>query len=486
MLTVLAGTPQALGKYEIQGVLGRGGMGIVYKGYDADIDRPVAIKVVHAHLVEDGTKGDLLQRFRQEARAAARCVHPNIVTLFDFGVSDLGPYMVMEYVEGLDLRALLKAGRQLPLRQRADIILQVLAALDFAHKQGVIHRDIKPANILLLDNGSVKVTDFGVAKLDTSELTNLGDMIGTPTYMSPEARLGAPVDTRADLYTVGVVLLELVAGKRPNPDQLAPEDVSAALGAAILGATERRGFEKLLVKALQLSPGERFQTADEFAADLKRVLAPDTVYQPATGELAVTIVETKRLFSERVLGRQAAEGTVLSSASQFTPAPEVTSLLNASLARHLGPVSSRVIRAAVAQSTGLEDLVQKLAMRIPNADERAEFVRGIERHGVYRMSSVIGAPRCTPTPAPTPSPTGAGAGPVPSSTASGAGAGPRFSHAELAQVADQLAVHVGPLAGHLVKRAAKQAGDMRQLYQILAQRIDDERERATFLARCRW
>ncbi|MGA7979567.1 MAG: serine/threonine-protein kinase [Chromatiaceae bacterium] len=481
-----ADIPKALGKYEIRGVLGRGGMGVVYRAYDRDIDRPVAIKVVHAHLVAGGTNEDLLQRFRQEARAAARCVHPNIVTVFDYGVSQLGPFMVMELVEGLDLKALLRAERAWPLRQRADIVLQVLAALEYAHKQGVVHRDIKPANILLLDNGSVKVTDFGVAKIDTSDLTFLGEMIGTPTYMSPEARNGEVVDCRADLYTVGVVLLELLSGQRPDPEHLAPTDIAASLDEAGLPDTERRGFERLIRKALEPSPARRHQTAAQLVAELKSVLAPDTVYLPATQELAATVIETRRHVTARLGGREEAEHTSNGDISHFTPSPEITALLNESLARHLGPVSSRVVRAAVARSSGLNDLIERLAAQIPSAGERAEFIRSVDSKGVRRLGTLTGTPGGGTHGRGSVSPEIGAAGPSRATPGSSTALATQFSQTELAQITEQLVVHVGPLAPHLVKRAAKRATNARQLYELLAEQITDERERETFLSHCRW
>jgi serine/threonine protein kinase len=473
-------TPKVLGKYQIQGVLGRGGMGTVYKAYDRDIDRSVAIKVVHAHLMEGEGNEDLLQRFKQEARAAARCVHPNIVTVFDYGVSQLGPFMVMEYVEGLDLRALLKAGRPLPLRQRGDIVLQLLAALEYAHKQGVIHRDIKPANILLLDNGAVKVTDFGVAKIDTSELTHLGDMIGTPTYMSPEARVGAFVDCRADLYAVGVVLLELISGKRPDADHLAPADIAESLTAARLTDEERRGFQDLIVKALDPRPNRRHQTATELAAELRAILSPDTVYLPATEELAATVIETRRHVTDVLAQRPVTERASVGDASHFTPPPEITNLLNESLARHLGPVSSRVIRAAVARSSGLNDLIRQLAMQIPTDAERAEFLRSVERKGVRSLGTLTGTPSGGSAREAVSGRSLAGTSP------SSASAGVELSPAELARVTEQLVVHLGPLASRLVKRAAKKAANARELYEILAAQIVNPKERETFLSHCRW
>lgn len=179
-----------ISKYQILETIGKGAMGAVYKGRDEVIDRIVAVKVIHPHLMDDGAGGDLKARFQQEAKAAARCLHQNIVTVFDYGVSDETPFMVMEFVEGLDLKSLLRMSGAISVHQSLEIIIQVLDALSYAHANGVVHRDIKPANVIVLDSGQVKVADFGVARIDSSELTNAGDMIGTPNYMSPEGLRG--------------------------------------------------------------------------------------------------------------------------------------------------------------------------------------------------------------------------------------------------------------------------------------------------------
>ncbi len=197
-------------------------MGVVYKGYDEDIERPVALKVLYSHLLDDDMGGELAVRFRQEAKAAARCMHSNIVTVFDYGISDGAHYIVMEYIEGVDLKTLLRSEKQIEFRQAVDIAIQVLSALEYAHSNGVVHRDIKPANIMVLENGQVKVADFGIARLENSDLTQAGLMLGTPSYMSPEGQRGE-TDARSDLYAVGVVLYEMLTGKRLGPGrQLEP------------------------------------------------------------------------------------------------------------------------------------------------------------------------------------------------------------------------------------------------------------------------
>ncbi|MCK5120405.1 MAG: serine/threonine protein kinase, partial [Methylococcales bacterium] len=211
---MLTNQPKKIDKYSIHSVLGHGAMGVVYKGYDKEIDRHVAIKVLHPHLLSGEMGDELEQRFKNEVKAAAKCLHPNIVTIFDCGVSNGSPYMVMEYVQGIDLREILKSQQKFSLAQTIGMTCNVLDALYAAHEMGIVHRDIKPANILLLDTGVVKVTDFGVARIDSSDLTQIGDVIGTPSYMSPEAKAGALVDNRSDLYSAALVLFELLTFKR--------------------------------------------------------------------------------------------------------------------------------------------------------------------------------------------------------------------------------------------------------------------------------
>ncbi|MCB1768246.1 MAG: serine/threonine protein kinase, partial [Candidatus Competibacteraceae bacterium] len=210
--------PSRIGRYRVMGLLGRGAMGMVYLGHDAAIDRQVAIKTIHRRLLggEDGI--DWLERFRREVRAAGRCLHPNIVTVFEYGEEAGAPYIVMEYVQGREVRDFLKNRQPMPLGNSVAIILQVLRALGHAHAQGVVHRDIKPGNIILLADGMVKVTDFGIARLEMSgSLTQVGTAVGTPGYMAPEQFSGQEADRRADLYAAGVVLFELLTGVRPFP-----------------------------------------------------------------------------------------------------------------------------------------------------------------------------------------------------------------------------------------------------------------------------
>ncbi|WLQ12953.1 serine/threonine-protein kinase [Hahella aquimaris] len=465
-----------IGKYSVESTIGQGAMGVVYKGHDPDIDRPVAIKMLHAHLMVDQSDGGLLARFRQEAQAAARCLHTNIVTVFDFGVFKNSPYMVMEFVDGIDLRSFLRENMQLSVRQIGDLVIQVLEALDYAHLKGVVHRDVKPANILLLESGHVKVTDFGVAKLDTSELTNVGDVIGTPSYMSPEALRGDRVDGRSDLFSAGIVLLELIAGKRPQKGGLPwteKEILQFIADSPTLPVQLDRAFSDLLAKALTADPNDRYETGQEFAIALKTLLAPNQVYVPDLNDLAATVIQSKVTFA----GRQADQPSTFSSASssQIALSPEVSLILSQTLAPFLGPVAHHMIRNAAASSTTLQEMIEKLSRHIPNEVERRNFLNTLNRTGIRSMPSET---------------TGSGASRITTigsrSSIKPGQAGPLTLSGETLQKLTQLlAHHVGPLASRLVRKSVKNSSDMETLFKDLANSIPDESERTQFISKAR-
>ncbi|HRL14107.1 MAG TPA: serine/threonine-protein kinase, partial [Aggregatilineales bacterium] len=262
-------------KYEILDTIGRGGMAAVYLGYQRDVDRQVAVKVLPPHPALDS---QFVDRFQLEARTIARLQHPHILPLYDYGVTEDNIFfLVMPYINGgaLDRRT---AGKSMPLHEIERILREVAAALDYAHRQGVIHRDIKPANILLDREGNTFIADFGIAKLvgSSANLTGTG-VVGTPAYMSPEQAQGTSLDARSDIYSLGVVIWELLVGKPPfqadTPMQIVlkhinetPPDITT------VNPSLPPELDDVMARALTKDPAERYQTAIEFAEAFRRVV----------------------------------------------------------------------------------------------------------------------------------------------------------------------------------------------------------------------
>jgi hypothetical protein len=261
-----------IGKYEVLGLLGKGGMGVVYRALDPFLEREVALKVMLPQIAEDPEQK---QRFEREARAVARLNHPNVVMVFDLGYhTDGAPYIVMELLKGEDLFHITRRNPPPSLEQKVAIVLQVLDGLGQAHRLGIVHRDVKPANIFVTDQGTAKIMDFGIARLGSAGATGAGMVVGTAGYMSPEQVQGHPVDGRSDLFSVGSMLCELITGRRPfdaeNPMatlfRIAHNEPVLELPAR----PEFEGFVPLLGRALAKDPAHRFATSAEFAAALAK------------------------------------------------------------------------------------------------------------------------------------------------------------------------------------------------------------------------
>jgi len=486
--------PATIGKYRIQQELGQGAMGVVYRGYDEQIDRLVAVKVLHTHLLSGAQGEEFLQRFIQEARAAARCLHSNIVTVFDFGEDQGRPYIVMEYVEGIELKAQMTAYDKIPLALVVDIVIQVLNALDHAHEQGIVHRDIKPANIIVLKSGSIKVSDFGVARVDASELTGTGYMVGTPSYMSPEGLQGLQVDYRADLYSVGVLLFELLSGQRPlqgshsgqhretieglshlsshNIEALLPvvcRSLEAAAGARFQSAREfieglshlsSHNIEALLpvvCRSLEAAAGARFQSAREFIEGLRAVAGID-LSTVATSSLPE--IDEQTIISSR-------SGAPSSSHSQW--GSEFLSSIENSLLKHVGPMAKVLVKKVGKKSSSIAELSSGLASYIPNPSEREQFVRNLES-AVKEQTLSTAADNSAINPQQS----------IADSAVSAIALS--FSEQELATLSSKLVAYMGPVAGRLVKKAAKRATSLEGLQQSVAANIKNSAEREAFIA----
>ncbi len=263
------------GRYRILRKLGAGGMADVYLAEDEDLGRRVAIKILNERYSSDEA---FTERFRREAKSAASLSHPNIVSIYDRGESEGRPYIAMEVIEGRSLKELIVAKGPLPIAVAVDYAKQILAALRFAHRHGIIHRDIKPHNILLGGDNRVFVTDFGIARTGPSEMTEVGSIMGTAQYLSPEQARGAPVTAASDLYSAGVVLYEMLTGKTPFTGDTPIEIAMKHLNEVPHPPSELRDdippeLDLIVLRALAKDPHERYEAAEQFSADLDRVEA---------------------------------------------------------------------------------------------------------------------------------------------------------------------------------------------------------------------
>jgi eukaryotic-like serine/threonine-protein kinase len=292
-------TPKTIGRYEILEELGHGAMGTVYRAKDPAMERVVALKTISAAALVSQQGSEFRERFFREARAAGRLAHPGIVPVFDVGEHDDMPFLVMELISGQTLADKLKRGERLPLERVCELGQQIAEALGYAHQHGVVHRDIKPANILLTSRETYgierpKITDFGVAKLTAGQITMTGQMLGTPAFMPPEQFTGAPIDGRADIFSLGVILYWLATGEQAFPG----ETVTSVSYKVVhtepapprkLNPSIPAKLDSVILKCLAKNPEERYQTGEELARDLSelRTGPQSTVRQSQVSPVAV-------------------------------------------------------------------------------------------------------------------------------------------------------------------------------------------------------
>ncbi|TNF61631.1 MAG: serine/threonine protein kinase [Deltaproteobacteria bacterium] len=270
--------PQQIGRYRIERLLGSGSMGNVYLGRDSDLDRPVAIKTLRDLALDAEMRGVFLSRFQNEARAAARLQHPNIVQIFDVGDDPkLGPYLVFEYVHGHTLKQELRKGGPLSRDKLLELAQQVADALATAHVAGVIHRDLKPENLLITDNGQVKLADFGIARVPNADLTREGQFLGTPCYAAPETLRSGEYSEQSDLFSFGAVLYEAACGERAFPGTEAMEVAHKVMNSdpvppseANRGAAIPLTVDAAILRALRKKPSDRYASARTFVSALRQ------------------------------------------------------------------------------------------------------------------------------------------------------------------------------------------------------------------------
>ena len=379
--------PDKIGRYQILERVGRGGMGVLYRGMDPVLDREVAIKVMLVDFSEDAEQ--MRPRFYREARAAARLQHRNIVTIFEFAEEANSPYIVMEFLRGTTLAPRMSSPVPLTLDEKLNIVIQLCEALDYAHEQGVVHRDVKPANIFLLNDGTVKLLDFGIAKVTSSTLTREGDVLGSASYMSPEQVSGADsVDGRSDIFSAGVVMFELLAGRKPfhaeaptaiimkilHEEPPAIEELVPGLPAPLAAAVRR---------ALAKKAADRYPSAGEMVRELQWIRRA----LQASAESGGSLDETRFASPSEVRAFQEAHEKSRTSvpASASTPGSSTSAPLPA-------PSTSRpgwIIPAAVAALLAI-GVVAVFLMRGGNSPSSDTSVTG----------AGPSAPAATPAPTP--------------------------------------------------------------------------------------
>ena len=288
-------------RYDLGQIVGRGGMAEVYEGTDTRLNRRVAVKVLRGDLARDPM---FLERFRREAQSAAGLNHPNIVAIYDTGEDDINgvtvPYIVMEFVDGVTLRQMLTSGPRIMPERGLEIIAGTLAALDYAHRHGIIHRDIKPANIMINSHGDAKVMDFGIARAVSDAATSMtatSAVMGTAQYLSPEQARGEVVDARSDIYSAGCVIYELLTGTPPfngeTPVSIAYQHVNEpAKAPSDFDPTIPAALDSIVLHALAKHPSQRYQTAAEFRADVERAIAGMPISAPTAMQQTQVIAAT--------------------------------------------------------------------------------------------------------------------------------------------------------------------------------------------------
>lgn len=485
-----------ISKFKILEILGEGAMGVVYRGFDKDLQRSVAIKTIHPHLLKESNRSEFLQRFQREAQSTSRCMHPNIVTIFEFGVSkEVMPYIVMEFIEGEELSAFSDRGIRFDLEESIDIMQQILSALSSAHHHHIIHRDIKPGNIFILEDGNVKIADFGIARIDSSKLTQTGMFIGTPNYMSPEQFTGEKVNACSDLFSAAVIFYELLTGENPfhgnsvtsmmhniiNHQPLKPSELNPDLPAA---------FDKILTRALAKDPAHRYTDAQSFAQAIRE----------GNGMLAST--DNNNDQQTRISPLRHKEKISQLNFQKKNHWPEhILDKIITDLTPFIGPMANILVHKQSKKYDDMNELCKSLSESIPRQDEALTFILtskkysfphlkinnlaamdephshyGAQHTGIHKKDSGISsADKSFP------------GNSRHFSQKSNIGDSTALPVDELTQeqlmiVEEKLLEFIGPMATVLIQRTMKKTQFTSELYQALAEYIPSEKEKEKFLS----
>ncbi len=448
--------PTHLGKYPITGVLGEGAMGVVYKSMDPVIRRPVAIKTIHKQLIGDDPSGTSASaRFRNEAQAVGRMAHPNIVAIYEYGEDDTTAYIAMELVEGRTLSDILNTTQHLPEADILRVMDQLLSALDCAHHHGVWHRDIKPANLIITPSGQLKVTDFGIARIESVALTRVTSTIGTPGYMAPEQYVGEGLDHRIDIFSSGVLLYRMLTGAQPfagsveavmyqilNKEPPPPSQTA--------GVNRPAFYDSVVAKALAKKADGRYASAAQFRAALTQRTDTLTDDEAQTTIIAAPVKPPPAGATPGM----ASAPTQPSTLPTGWDAATLTQIERA-LASFVGPMARVMVRQAAKTCFDFNALTAALGQQLQSDQDRSAFAKKLAAQP--GMAHATGQPRT------------AGSQPVHTSPAAGAGTGgTALSEAVIAHARQVLASHIGPIASVMVKKAVAQAASQEQFFELLA------------------
>ncbi len=470
-------SPERLGKYPLLGIIGTGSMAVVYKSFDPEIGRAVALKTIRQELLDDEIE-NFPARLRIEADAAGALAHPCIVRTYEYGEADGYAYIAMEYVEGHSLRDCFDSQVRFNTDQAINIISQLLKALQYAHQHGVWHRDVKPSNILLVTDGLIKITDFGIARVESLNMAQTDSIMGTPGFIAPEMYLGEEFDQRVDLFAAGVVFYHLLAGVAPfvgTPEKImfkccyeTPLPVSVVARQGSL-----RPFDAVVEKALARRPEERFANAAEFleALSLAQVGGPISADQ--------TVIVPRR--PTQPVGTAAGVNETLIEARRPEQMSSAASVNETLLIPRRPAASARVDETLLIPRRPAAPARADETLLVPRRSEPDTADYTLIRPVSTELFDPLTEPLPPPVPPPIREPVAEALPDSPPESINTPSQAPGWTAPELARIEKHLARFVGPIAGVWVRSGARETSDLVALIQLLAAKFSEAADREAFL-----